>query len=155
MKEGTKLSINFIVKRIENATGKVLSINRGHNLAVNTGKDRVRDFIRGEAVTGFTVIGIGEGASGGVGAPAVGDTALEAEVTRETADTISAESGNIAKYVHTFTFNSGESYIITEIGLFDSLTESGSTMLNRYIEGLSEVVDGDINLEVTIQINVN
>jgi CTP-dependent riboflavin kinase len=155
MKDGANLSINVIVKRIQNSTGKILSIKKGHNLVVNTGKDRVRDFIRGQSVTGFTVIGIGEGASGGTGAPAVGDTALEAEVVRETAGTITAESGNIAKYVHTFTFASGVSYTITEIGLFDSLTESGSTMLNRYTSGLSEAVDGDTDLEVTIQINVN
>lgn len=123
------------------------------NLIVTTGKDRVRDLI-GNLITGnpgFSHLAIGESGSGD--SVAVGDTELTSEVTR-VAPTISSESGSKVVFEHTFTFGTGESYAIKELGIFDSITPTGSTMLNRVIFSAKNVdVDTDLFVKVTITVS--
>ena len=57
-----------------------------------------------------------------------------------------------AKFAKTFTF--GSSYSITEAGIFDSTSVSGSTMLARVVTTAKEV-DADIDLIVEATITVS
>jgi len=143
------LSYNAVIKRIDRSSGKVLEEETIHNLVVNDGKERVRDLIAGLSTGAFSYIGIGESAV----APSATDSALGNESTRASA-TKSYPSTSQVKYEKVFSFASGESYSITEAGLFDSATVSGSTMLNRLTFG-AKAVDADTDLSVAITISVN
>lgn len=129
--------------------GKVIEREELHNLIVNDGKERVAKLLNGISAATFGFIGIGTGTT----APTTGDTTLETEITR--ADTTeSYESGYKAVFEKTFSFGSGEVYDITEAGVFDQLTPSGSTMLDRFTFS-PKSVDSDIDLYVKITITVN
>lgn len=146
LKEGIKFNYNAIIKRIDRNTGKVLDTEKIHNLLVNDGLNLVRNWLAGDAINNPSVIAIGEGTT----TPANADTSLESEVTRATA-TITKPENYQVQYYKLFTFGSGESYTITEAGLFDSVTVSGSTMLNR-LTFSAKNVDADTNLSITITI---
>ena len=129
--------------------GTVIDREEVKNLVVNTGKERVAKLINGDSSTYFRAIGIGEGTT----APSASDTTLESEATRALA-TASYESGYKAVFEKTFTFGSGVSYAITEAGMFDSATVSGSVMLDRFTF-TAKNVDADTDLYVKITITVS
>ena len=137
---------NVVIKRIDNITGEVLEEEKYHNLIVDAGLNRVADLIGDLSDAGFTFIAIGEG----VVAPANGDTALGTEQKREAA-IVSKPASNQVKYEKLFTFGSGESFNITEAGLFD-LAVAG-TMLNR-LTFPAKAVDFNTDLSVIITIFV-
>jgi hypothetical protein len=124
LNEECKLKGIWTLSRVNKETGEILDTEVVHNIIVNTGKERIARMINGLSSTYFRAIAVGTGATGEL----VGDTALQAEVARATA-TLSYEASYKAKFEYTFTF--GGTYSITEAGLFDSATVSGSTMLNR------------------------
>lgn len=127
MKAGTfKMIANWNIKTVDNSNGKILQEEDKCNIIVNDGLERMAKLCNGEESTTFKAIGIGTGTTSAV----AGDTTLETEYTRELA-TLSYEASYKAKFVKTFTFGSGVSEDITEAGLFDSATVSGSTMLAR------------------------
>jgi hypothetical protein len=75
---------------------------------------------------------------------------LETEVTRSAA-TLTYEASYKAKFVYTFSF--GGDYAITEAGLFDSTTVSGSVMLNRTTftaKNVSTVIDLIATVTITV-----
>jgi hypothetical protein len=132
-------------KTVDRLTGKILEIETVENLIVNTGLERVAKLLNGVSSTYFRAIGVGTGTTGAL----VGNTALETEVTRATA-TLSYEASYKAKFEYTFTF--GGSYAITEAGIFDSATVSGSVMLNRTTftaKNVSTVIDLVVTVTVT------
>ena len=146
MKDGIKL-IGDVVLELRKK-GEVIERQELKNLIVNAGKERVAKLINGvDSPTAFGYIAIGEGTT----SPTTGDTALESEVTRASA-TKSYDSYK-AIFEYTFSFGSGESYSITEAGVFDSATASGSTMLDRCTFS-SKSVDSDTDLYVKVSITV-
>jgi hypothetical protein len=133
-------------------TGKVIDREETHNTIVNSGLERVAKLITsGEAADAFQAIAIGTGDT----AVDNSDTSLETEVTRAQADNSGGEyeADYKAVFEKTFTFGSGESYSITEAGIFDSATESGSTMLDRFTFS-SKSVDSDTDIYIKISITI-
>ena len=143
-----QLTYNIELKRIDKATGKVLDVEKIHNAVVNNGLNLVRDFLGDVSVDAPKYIAIGEGAV----AVTNSDTALGSESDRELG-TIDVATDYQVEFTKTFTFGSGVSYSITEVGLFDSTTASGSTMFNR-ATCTAKAVDSDTDLDVTITLTV-
>jgi hypothetical protein len=142
------LKEHIVLELINKASGEVLQREELHNTIVNSGKERVAKLINGTSATYFRAIAIGTGITGALAT----DSSLETETTRALA-TLTYEASYKSKFEHTFTFGSGESYNITEAGIFDSDVVSGSTMLDRFTFS-AKAVDADIDLKVTITITV-
>lgn len=143
-----KIKVNAIIQSINKWTGEIVKETKVHNKIVNNGLDRVADLIGDISNTGFGYMAIGTDNT----AVQATDTSLGTEVKRSSV-TPTDEGTGIIEYDHTFTFSSGESYTITEYGLFDSLTPSGSTMLNRLTDsGHAVDVDNDLRIVITITI---
>lgn len=121
-KESIKRKVNVFLTVREADTGKVLETRSIHNIVVDTGLERLARLANGVDTIYFQDIAIGTG----VTAETAGDIALETEFTRQLA-TLTYEAGYISKFETTFSFASGVSEAITEIGVFDS----GSVMMNR------------------------
>jgi len=119
---------NWKIDRVDNNTGEILDSEEFSNLIVNNGLERVARLINGDSSTYFRAIAIGTGPTAATNS----DSALDDEFTRSTA-TLTYEASYKAKFTHTFTFGTGVSETITEAGIFDSATVSGSTMLARLV----------------------
>jgi hypothetical protein len=145
-----KLNYNVVLTRIEKATGQVIDQEKIHNTVVNGGLNLVRDFLGDESVSAPKYIAIGEDDTAVTNA----DTALGNESTRALA-AIDVDTDYEVEFFKRFEFGSGVSYSINEVGLFDSVTASGSTMFNRAIAASTKEVDEDTALEVTIVITVS
>lgn len=126
--------------------GKVIDSWTINNTIVNDGLERAIKLLGGLSSTPFEYIGIGEGTTSSTD----NDTALETEQARLEAD-ISYEADNKTVFEKTFSFASGISFAITEVGLFDSLTASGSTMFDRLVFSAKNV-SASITLYVKITI---
>jgi len=152
MKKGLVLKTNVVIET-RTKDGKVIDREEVHNDIVTAGKSRVRDLIGvgiGTGLTGFNSIAIGTGETGD--AVVAGDTALKTEVARELAS-VSADSTDKVLFEKTFTFGTAEAYAITEAGVFDSITETGSTMLDRFVFSEKNVdVDTDLYVKITITV---
>ena len=149
IKAGTfKFIENWEIKRVDTATGEILDIEEKCNIIVNDGLERMAKLINGESAVYFRALAIGTGTTGATAT----DTALETEYTRELA-TLSYEASYKAKFEKTFTFGSGVSEDITEAGIFDSATASGSTMLARTTFSAKSVSQA-ISLIITATITV-
>ena len=139
---------NIELALVDSTTGEVLEKEVISNTVVNSGLEIIAKLINGVVTDPFDVLAIGTGTT----APSISDTALETEVARAVA-TVSYEADYKAKYQKTFSFGSGEAYDITELGIFDSATASGSNMLNRVVFS-AKSVDSQISLVVTGTITV-
>lgn len=144
------LTYNAIIKTIDTNTGEVKDEETIHNTVVNDGLERVAKLLGGvDAVNDFGYIAVGEGST----ASQATDTELGNESKRDSA-IVSYEANYKCKFEKLFTFGSAESYTITEAGIFDSITASGSTMLNRLVFA-GKAVDSDTDLSVSITITVS
>lgn len=114
------------------------------NDIVTTGKEYMARISSGNSANLFRYIAIGTGDT----AVAAGDTGLETEVNRALA-TNTYEASNKHKLVYEFTFDSNDSYAITEIGVFDAA--STGHMLNRSVFTARDV-DIETSLECTVRI---
>lgn len=149
MRAGTfKFKENWKIQTVEKSTGKILQEEEKCNLIVNDGLEIVAKLLNGISSTYFRAIAIGTGTTSAVN----GDTSLETEYTRALA-TLSYEADYKAKFTKTFTFSSGVDEDITEAGIFDSDTVSGSSMLARTTFS-SKTVSSDVDLIVTAVITV-
>jgi hypothetical protein len=145
-KAGTfKILENWKFERVNKETGEIIDSQEFCNLIVNAGLTRVALLLNGNSATYFRALAVGEGTT----AAANGDTALETEVARATATLTNGTY--TAVFAYTFTF--GGDYAITEAGIFDSATESGSTMLARTVFSAKNV-STTIQLIVTATITV-
>lgn len=147
-KKGFVLTYNAIIERIDNNTGKVIDREKIHNLVVDDGLQRVAELLGGLSSANFDTIAIGEGAV----SPANGDTVLGNEAERQVA-TVTYPTSSQVRFAKVFTFGSGVTYSITEAGIFDSVTPSGSTMFNR-LTFSTKSVDSDTDLSITITITI-
>jgi hypothetical protein len=139
-----ELSYNIELIRTDHWTGELIDRSEIHNIIVNTGLERIAKLLNGESVVPFTHIAIGTDDT----VASATDTALVAQVASAEA-TASYEADYKAKWSHLFTFGSGESYTIEEIGIF-----AGTTMLNRAIATEGKVVDSDTDLTVNVTVTV-
>lgn len=144
----TGLSWNIELVTSDHYTGKIIEKTKVHNTIVDTGLERTAKLLGGISTTPFIAIAIGTGDT----AVTTSDTALETEVARAEASTATYEASFKMKWSHKFTFGSGESFTITEVGVFDNAT-SGGAMLNRALDA-GKAVDADTDLTVTITITV-
>ena len=143
-KAGTfKIVENWKFERVEKATGKILSKEEHCNLVVLAGLGRGARLLNGVSSTYFQALAVGTGSTAVVEA----NTALGAEVERSAATLTNGTY--TAVFAHTFTF--GGDYAITEAGIFDSATVSGSTMLARTVFAAKNV-SAAIDLIVTATI---
>ena len=143
-----EIKYNITLTRICNSTGKVIDVERIHNAVVNNGLNLVRDFLGDVSVNAPKYIAIGEDSTAVTNA----DTALGTESERELG-AIDVATDYQVEFSKTFTFGSGVSYSITEVGLFDNATASGSTMFNR-ATCTAKAVDSDTDLDVTITLTI-
>ncbi|GAG55799.1 unnamed protein product [marine sediment metagenome] len=120
--------------------GTVINREVLHNLIVGDGKERASKLLGGLSSDYFTHITIGTGTT----AAAVGDSSLETEYTREAA-TIAYEASYKIKFEKTFTFGTGDSEDITEAGVTDDATVTGSVLLDRFVFS-PKAIDGDTYL---------
>ena len=142
MEKKLKLKINAIIESFDVYTKEITKTSKVHNLVVDVGLEEVID--NGLTNIGFMAIGTDNTAV------VAGDTALGTEVKRQAVSNTNEGTG-IREYDETFLFNSGESFTIVEAGLFDSLTASGSTMLNRLVfAGHAVDVDNGVRVRITI-----
>jgi len=136
-------------------TGHYTYSLRGANLVTTAGKALVAGRINGSgspAAATYIAIGIGTTAA------AVGDTALESEITtnggQRAAATVSLTTtdttNDTARLVLTFNFTG--SFAVTEAGALNAA--STGTLLNRQVFSAVNVVSGD-SLQVTIDIDVD
>jgi len=146
--KGLKISYNAIIETFDVHTKEVLQTTKVHNLVVNSGLNRVSDLIGGLSAVSFGYVAIGTDNT----AVLATDTDLGAEVDRQ-AVVPSDEGTGIILYDFTFTFGTGESYTITEAGIFDNLTPSGSVMLNRLVfSGHNVDIDNSLRVKITITV---
>jgi len=143
-----KLKENWTIQTVCRSTGEILDSEETCNTIVNNGLERLAKLINGVESTYHRALAIGTGTTGVTNS----DTSLETEYTRALA-TLSYEADYKAKFVKTFSFGSGVSEDITEAGIFDSATASGSTMLARTTFS-AKSISSDIDLIVTATITV-
>lgn len=142
MKKGLKLKINAVIESFDVHTGKITKTSKVHNLVVDTGLDEAID----NGLSNIGYMAIGEGTT----AVQSSDTALESEVKRESV-TPTDEGTGIRQYFKEITFNSGDSYAITEAGLFNSAIASGSVMYNRFTFSAHNVdADNGVKIQITV-----
>ena len=151
VKAGTlKFVENWVLTTVDKYTGEKLDERQICNTIVNDGLERMADLlINNGSPDYFRALAIGTGTT----AVTNSDTALETEYTRETA-TLSKDSVYVAKFYKRFEFGTGVSENITEAGIFDSITATGSTMLARNVFS-ALAVDADTDLKVTATITVS
>lgn len=145
-KKDVGLSTNIVLELVDRISGNVIDKREVHNLVVTTGLSRIANLINGGSANFFEYIAIGTGTTGEV----LGDTALETEVARELATTSESPTGT-AKWEKVFTFGSGESYAITEVGVLDSV--ASGVLMNRDVFAALNV-DSDTDLSITITLAV-
>jgi len=149
-KAGTFILIeNWKIDKVDAYNGNIIESEEICNTIVNDGLERVARLLVGDSSTYFRALAIGTGAT----APTNSDTQLQSEQFRSLA-TLSYQASYQAKFVHTFTFASGYSNTITEAGIFDSATVSGSKMLARTTFA-GKAVTADVSLIVTATITVS
>ena len=142
MKKKLKITINAVIESFDVHTNKVTKTSRVHNLVVNSGLEEAID----NGLSNITHMAIGTDNT----AVVAGDTQLGVEVQRS-AGSPTNEGTGIREYDVTFLFSSGESFTIVEAGLFDSVTVSGSIMLNRLVfTGHDVDVDNGLRVKITI-----
>jgi hypothetical protein len=146
LKAGTFQFIeNWKIERKNKETGEILDSQEFCNLIVNNGLTRAALLLNGNSSTYFRALGVGEGTTG----PANGDTTLETENQRA----VATLTNGTYTAIFTYTFSFGSNYAITEAGIFDSATVSGSTMLARTTFSAKNV-SAVIQLIVTATITV-
>jgi len=137
---------NWKLETVDKATGKVLQSEEKCNVIVNAGLGRMARLLNGVSSTYYRALAVGTGTSNPTD---VTQTALATEVYRSAATLTNGTY--TAVFEHTFTF--GEDNAITEAGIFDSATVSGSTMLARTVFAAKNV-STTVSLIVTATITV-
>jgi hypothetical protein len=150
MNDKLKLKGKAIIE-LRKKDGTVIEREEIDNLIVNTGKQRVAELIGGASSDYFGVIGIGTGTN----SPSVSDTELQTEVVKEVCDSgfPAYEADYKITFEATFSFASGDSYAITEAGIFDG-AGSGAIMLDRFTFSAKNV-DVDTGLWIQVKVTVS
>lgn len=140
--------INATISTIDRNSGKILETETLHNIVVDGGLERIAKRLISDLDKPYNYIAIGTGLTTAYAA----DLMLESEVTRAFSGMTYIVPAKM-QFNKVFVFGSGEVYNITEAGIFDDPTASGSTMFNRLVFA-AKAVDIDTSLSVTITITV-
>lgn len=124
MQDGLRLRGTLVIEAKDAATGRLVSRQILSNLTVLAGRNLIRDFLNGDAVTGLTHFAVGTGTT----APVAGDTTLGAEQFRDVITTLTKDA---AKLTVTYYLASGSANgnTLTEAGIFT--TDVDGTMYSR------------------------
>jgi len=142
-KKEFQVTYNAIIESIDKNTKKVVKRTKIHNIIVNNGLNLIRNFMAGDIIENPKAIAVGTDAT----VVQATDIELGTEVLRELA-TISKPTDYQVRYVKVFTVGTGVSHAIKEVGIFDSITVSGSTMFSHL--NCDNTLDTDTDLSVTI-----
>lgn len=136
---GLECKVNVQIQLWEAATGRLLRTVRRHNLVVSAGRNLLRDFLNGDAVSGLTHFAIGTGTT----PAAAGDIALQAEILR---DVITKKTKDVAKLTVQYYLSSTQANgsALAEAGLFNAAV--GGTMYARVTHA---VINKTASLAVT------
>lgn len=107
-------------------TGKLLGRQVLKNLTVLAGRNLIRDFLYGDAVTGLTHFAVGLGTT----APVAGDTTLETEEFRDTITTLTKDAAKLT-VTYYLTSASANGHTLTEAGVFTAAVDG--TMYSRAV----------------------
>lgn len=125
-KERSRCKANLTIEVKDAKTGETLEIIKVHNLTVTTGKNLIRDRLKGNAVNALTHFAVGTSST----APAVGQTALVTEVFRDQITQFVDGSATLTvKYYLATGYANGNT--LREAGLFNAA--STGTMYARAI----------------------
>ena len=115
---------------VKNANGEVVRVFEKDNLIVDAGRNLLRDFLKGDAVSGLTRLALGTGTTDASN----GDTQLENETYRQAFSDVAVENGLLR--LTTFITSTATSGDFTEFGLFgngaDDTANSG-TLFSRVV----------------------
>ena len=137
------ITFNAVIESIDKKTGKVIKRVEVHNTIVNDGLERIAKLLGKLSSTGFEYIALGTDNT----AVQNDDSALGAEVERELA-TVTYVADYKCRFTKVFSVGSGVSHSVKEVGIFDSATETGSTMWARL--NCDNTLDYDTDLSVII-----
>lgn len=109
--------VNVYIDVWDADTGQLLDRQEVHNLAVTAGRNLLRDFLNGDAVTGLTHFAVGTGTN----AVTAADTALQTEVFR---DALTKKTKDTVKLTCQYYLASGSANgnTLAEAGLFNAAT---------------------------------
>jgi len=138
-----RAKVNIFWKLCDAFTGQILKEGETHNTVVDNGLEQLEKLSNGVGINYFDDIAIGTDAT----AVQTTDSALVAEFDKELA-TLTHTTGK-AQWAYTFTFASGVSETIEEVGVFNG----ASVMMNRALTG-GIAVDSTKTLAVTITLNL-
>ena len=139
------ISYNIELKRVDHYTDEVIDVTYIKNKIVSNGLERIARRLIADSPTYMKAVALGTGTT----PVTIDDTVLETEVARELA-VLTYEGSNVIKFYKRFEFTSGESYAISEIGIFDSVIASGSVMFNHALISPAKDVEQGIDLVTTI-----
>ena len=143
-KKGTLIfSYNAVIESINNKTGKVVKRIKVHNTIVDTGLERIAKLLGKLLSSGFDYIAVGTDDT----AVQNTDIALGTEVEREQAS-VSYVPDYKCRFEKVFSVGSGVDYVIKEVGIFDSVLGTGTTMWARL--NCNNILDADTDLAITI-----
>ncbi len=139
------------------AKGNLKSYERIFNTITDAGRAGVALLVQGQGnpAEGFKFIGLGSSSTAAV----VGDTTLASEITSPSllritstaSRTTTSVANDTSNLVHTF--SSTATQAVQEVGVFNSATVSGSTIVSRKTFAAKNLVSGD-TLQVTHTIQV-
>jgi len=139
----TNISFNVVIESIDKLTRKVIKRETIHNTITNVGLERIAKLLGKLSSTGFDYIALGTDAT----TSQATDVALGAEVERELAG-VSYVASYKCQFLKVFSVGSGVSHSVKEVGIFDSITPSGSVMWARV--NCNNTLDADTDLSVTM-----
>jgi hypothetical protein len=125
-KDSLRLRGDLTVSILDAATGQILSRETVKNLSVLTGRNLIRDFLYGDAVTGLTHFAVGTGAV----APVAGNATLGAEVFRDTITALTKADGKLT-VTYYLASGSANGHTLTEAGIFTAAI--AGTMYSRAV----------------------
>lgn len=117
-------AVNVTVRITDAVTGRLRTVQRGHNLVTTSGRNLLRDLLHGDAITGLTEFALGTGNT----AVSNNDTTLAAEVHRAALTRLVKDTLKLtAQYFLASTALNGTT--IREAGLFTD----ENTLYARYV----------------------
>ena len=141
-----RLNVNVMIVAHDIKTGKVLRIEKKHNLAVTSGLNLLRDFLNGDSVNGLSYCAVGTDSTAAV----AGDTLLGAETFRKVFTQTNKTSGNLN--IKTYIGSAeGNGSTLTEAGLFgDAATaaaDSGTLYARVTFTGIAKTSSIGITID--------
>ncbi|MDE2099069.1 MAG: hypothetical protein KGL39_17580 [Patescibacteria group bacterium] len=130
MRDGIAIEANLRIER-RSLDGRLLGAIEVANLVVTVGRNLVRDFLSGAAVTALSEFAIGTGSA----APANTDTQLVTEVFRDIFTSVSSPMDGQLQIQYYLGSTSANGYTISEAGLFGNGATAAANSGTLYARG--------------------